>query len=166
MTDFLELLEAVTDRKRTELGQVRRSLTILCTVPGPGGVTVLNSIALTHPAQSVSAGDGDRISFKDVDIYTPANVLLVKGLTFELKIGGSLLLTGHNGAGKSSIFRCLGGLWSVPPPGQIQRPGGLASGLHQEVFYVPQKPYNVHGTLVELAVGETVISMTPPVYPY
>ena len=25
------------------------------------------------------------------------------------------------------------------------RPGGLASGLHQEVFYVPQKPYNVHG---------------------
>jgi ATP-binding cassette subfamily D (ALD) protein 3 len=72
----------------------------------------------------------------------------------------------QNGAGKSSIFRCLGGLWSIPC-GQItryvtcidlgqpsmlnnasaltNRPGGLASGLHQEVFYVPQKPYNVHG---------------------
>ena len=49
---------------------------------------------------------------------------------------------------RSSIFRCLGGLWSIPR-GTIRRPGGLASGLHQECFYVPQKPYNVLGTLVE-----------------
>ena len=60
---------------------------------------------------------------------------------------------------RSSIFRCLGGLWSIPR-GTIRRPGGLASGLHQECFYVPQKPYNVLGTLVEQLTCEP--SVCPP----
>ena len=60
---------------------------------------------------------------------------------------------------RSSIFRCLGGLWNIPR-GTIRRPGGLASGLHQECFYVPQKPYNVLGTLVEQLTCEP--SVCPP----
>lgn len=52
-----------------------------------------------------------------------------------------------NGAGKSSIFRCLGGLWDIPT-GRITKPGG-ESGLHTEVFYLPQKPYQVLGTLLD-----------------
>ena len=59
--------------------------------------------------------------------------------------------TGHNGAGKSSIFRCLGGLWAVPE-GEITKPGSATSGLHQDVFYLPQKPYNVIGTLYVTAL--------------
>ena len=43
---------------------------------------------------------GDSIAFENVDIYTPADVLLVKDLSFKLEVGESLLLTGHNGAGK------------------------------------------------------------------
>jgi ABC-type uncharacterized transport system fused permease/ATPase subunit len=39
---------------------------------------------------------GDCIAFDDVDVYTPADVLLVKGLSFKLEQGGSLLLTGHS----------------------------------------------------------------------
>ena len=60
------------------------------------------------------------------------------------------LLTGHNGAGKSSVFRCLAGLWKIPE-GTIQKPGGAAgdSSLAGTVFYLPQKPYNVLGTLVD-----------------
>lgn len=61
--------------------------------------------------------------------------------------GDSLLLTGHNGAGKSSIFRCLGGLWTIPK-GTITKPGS-AEGLNVDVFYIPQKPYQVLGTLSE-----------------
>ncbi len=49
---------------------------------------------------------------------TPKGVTLVTGLSFEMPKGGSLLLTGHNGAGKSSIFRCLGGLWNIVSPKQ------------------------------------------------
>jgi hypothetical protein len=43
---------------------------------------------------------------------------------------------------------CLGGLWKIPQ-GSITRPGGAtgSSGLNQTVFYIPQKPYNVIGTL-------------------
>ena len=43
----------------------------------------------------------------------------------------------------------MGGLWNIPS-GVITKPGGASSaGLHQEVFYLPQKPYNVLGTLVD-----------------
>jgi ABC-type uncharacterized transport system fused permease/ATPase subunit len=90
--------------------------------------------------------DGDGIAFEGVDVYTPNGKLLVKELNVALDIGGSLLLTGHNGAGKSSIFRCLGGLWNVPK-GKITKPGGNAESLSGTVFYLPQKPYNVLGSL-------------------
>ena len=97
---------------------------------------------------------------------------MVENLSFVLKKGESLLLTGHNGAGspyslsssfpphlpllillplpplgKSSIFRCLGGLWNAE--GTIIKPGSAESGLHQEVYYLPQKPYTVLGTLAD-----------------
>ncbi len=58
-------------------------------------------------------------------------------------------LTGCNGSGKSSLFRCLGALWEVPEGGTITKPGGNASGLNAGVFYLPQKPYNVVGTLAD-----------------
>eukprot|EP00659_Diplonema_papillatum_P008489 gene8489-13107_t len=94
---------------------------------------------------------GDRIAFDHVDVRTPDGSLLVRDLSFAIEKGTSLLLTGHNGAGKSSIFRCLGGLWNTTV-GSIVKPGGKAGdGLHQQggVYYLPQKPYNVRGTLKE-----------------
>ena len=97
--------------------------------------------------------EGDRIAFDDVDVYTPTGNLLVKNLTFEVDSDNdSLLLTGHNGAGKSSIFRCLAGLWKIPK-GKITKPKakveGSRSSLAGDVYYLPQKPYNVIGTLVD-----------------
>ena len=61
-------------------------------------------------------------------------------LSFRLEKGSSILLTGHNGAGKSSIFRCMGGLWNIPH-GTITKPGGASSsGLHQSIFYLVSAP--------------------------
>jgi len=89
----------------------------------------------------------DRIEFENVQVFTPTGHLLVKDLNFFIETGTSMLLTGCNGSGKSSIFRCLGSLWSVPEGGIITKPGGGHAGLDEEVFYLPQKPYNVLGTL-------------------
>ena len=62
--------------------------------------------------------DENKIAFKNVDVYTPTDVLLLKNLNFSIQLGESLLLTGCNGSGKSSIFRCLGGLWKIPKEGK------------------------------------------------
>eukprot|EP00924_Labyrinthula_sp_SR-Ha-C_P003233 snap_masked-scaffold_15-processed-gene-3.11-mRNA-1 protein AED:0.06 eAED:0.06 QI:0/0/0/0.5/1/1/2/0/1430 len=91
--------------------------------------------------------DDNMIKFENVQVFTPLGHLLVKDLNFHIEHGTSMLLTGVNGSGKSSIFRCLGSLWNVPEPGVITKPGGNEPGLNKLVFYLPQKPYNVLGTL-------------------
>ena len=88
------------------------------------------------------------IVFDDVSISTPTGHKLVTGLSFIIKPGENFLLCGPNGAGKSSIFRCLGGLWPIDG-GKILRPAGDTTGLHSLAFYLPQKPYTVHGTLLQ-----------------
>ena len=87
------------------------------------------------------------IAFENVQVFTPTNNLLIKDLNFRIESGTNMLLTGCNGSGKSSIFRCLGGLWTIPEGGTISKPGGNSVGLNAAVFYLPQKPYNVLGTL-------------------
>ena len=39
-----------------------------------------------------------------------------------------------------------GGLWKTPT-GTITKPGAGEAGLHHSIFYLPQKPYNVLGSL-------------------
>jgi len=94
---------------------------------------------------------GPVISFDRVTIETPTKQTLLKQLTFELREGQTLLVCGHNGVGKSSIIRCLCALWPIPE-GRISRPGGAVQAeedlhLHDELYYLPQKPCNVLGSL-------------------
>ena len=65
---------------------------------------------------------------------------LVSGLTFDVDSGDSLLIMGPSGAGKTSILRAAAGLWS-DGSGTITRVGG------GDVFFVPQRPYVVLGSL-------------------
>lgn len=94
----------------------------------------------------------DTIKFEGVEVCTPVEPprVLVEELSWELPHGKSLLLTGHNGAGKSSIFRCLGELWPIAK-GTISRPGATATPFEnlENIFYVPQRPYLSMGTIAD-----------------
>lgn len=79
------------------------------------------------------------IDFERVTLSTPNGDILVKELTFSIKPKQSVIIAGPNGSGKSSLFRVLGGLWTVES-GKITRP------MAKQLFYICQKPYLTLGT--------------------
>ncbi|CUM64980.1 uncharacterized protein PRCAT00002598001 [Priceomyces carsonii] len=85
---------------------------------------------------------GDEITFKDVELITPANVTLIEKLNFSIKHGQHLLIAGPNGSGKSSLFRMLGGLWPC-------KSGEIIIPTTENMFYLPQRAYMCKGSLRE-----------------
>lgn len=83
----------------------------------------------------------DRVTLFPPGAATATTTLpLVSDLTFDVARGDSLLVMGPSGAGKTSILRAAAGLWS-DGGGRITRVGG------GDVFFVPQRPYVVLGSL-------------------
>lgn len=80
------------------------------------------------------------IAARDLTIIVPRrDQTLVRSLTFEHREGG-LMISGASGAGKSSVFRVLAGLWKRGS-GEIVRPPLV------DCVFLPQKPYLVIGSL-------------------
>lgn len=82
----------------------------------------------------------EKICFENVPILSPNGDTLIKEMTFEIKPGMNLMITGPNGCGKSSLFRILGELWPVFG-GKVSKP------QIDKIFYIPQRPYLPNGSL-------------------
>lgn len=81
------------------------------------------------------------ISLDNLTVKTPnATRVLIRDLTVKLPPGGSLLIMGESGSGKSSLLRTISGLWSCGE-GHIGRPP------YRNMMFLPQRPYMIPGTL-------------------
>jgi ABC-type uncharacterized transport system fused permease/ATPase subunit len=68
----------------------------------------------------------EAITLENVDIVTPSGVCLAQGIDLSIERGHSLMVTGHNATGKSSLFRVLSGLWPLQT--------GSVSGPKEHVY--------------------------------
>ncbi len=114
------------------------------------GITRLETFAtaLDQPAAKaitqtpiIESREESRLALAHVTLQTPNyQQTFLRDATAEVPPGKGLLITGASGAGKSSVLRAVAGLWNAGA-GHISRPP------LQEMFFLPQRPYMVLGSL-------------------
>lgn len=109
----------------------------------------VESLDLKVPARGGRASSSSRV--------------LIRGLDLSVDQGSSLLIMGPSGSGKTSLLRATAGLWQSGS-GRITTYGtsvGRAEGSG-EIFFVPQRPYMVLGTLRDQILYPTWASSANP----
>lgn len=85
--------------------------------------------------------DQRTLVLEKLTVSTPGGAReLIRELDFKLEPGGSLLVMGESGSGKSSLLRTIAGLWNSGE-GRIGRPA------YRNMMFLPQRPYMVPGSL-------------------
>ena len=122
-----------------------------------GRRTLLGAIS-----DSAVPGSSDSVPFTHDD-----DMVLPLGIDFALHRGDRVLVVGPSGAGKSSFIRAISGLWrvgygdvtwfstlqSMYTLGDSSVPSDISKANNEsapkDVFFLPQKPYNLLGSLRE-----------------
>lgn len=89
--------------------------------------------------ESRPASQSGGLIIRDADVVTPdLSNTLIKDLNLTLEAGGSLLIVGPSGIGKSSLLRAISGLWDLQK-GSISCNTSAAMFLPQNC-YIPDIP--------------------------
>ncbi|KAI5833092.1 hypothetical protein K523DRAFT_343601 [Schizophyllum commune Tattone D] len=147
--------------------------------------TLISTLLNLPPLPAVSSDADDTIELSHVDVGIPLTIAkdpismsaedvdltgaspdssppLVKDLSFLLKEGDHLMITGANGVGKTAVARVLAGIWA--PQGAsavVRRPApspypfsssSSSTSIRPPVFVVPQRAYMVTGSLLDQVI--------------
>jgi putative ATP-binding cassette transporter len=86
---------------------------------------------------------GRRVAYEGVTLETSKEGrVLLQDLSLDLPEGRRLVITGHNGAGKTALVTATAGLWKAGR-GRIVRPAA------PDVMFLPQQPYAIAGKLLD-----------------
>jgi ABC-type uncharacterized transport system fused permease/ATPase subunit len=97
------------------------------------------------PCCSACVTNGSEVGVEKLTCRTPTGEILFKNMTFNVRSGESVIIMGPSGCGKSSLLRVIAGLWPFEA-GRVSRPEVIGNG---GLFFVPQRPYIIEGTLRE-----------------
>ncbi|MSP20882.1 MAG: ABC transporter ATP-binding protein/permease [Alphaproteobacteria bacterium] len=89
---------------------------------------------------AVAAAGENRLHIRRVELKKPEGAPMSRSIDATVGAGESVLVKGASGAGKTTLFRALSGLWPFGA-GEIELP---AQG---KVLFLPQRPYLPLGTL-------------------
>lgn len=172
---------------------------------GEALVSAASALSL-HPAGGVSRKNGEkeetsppRLFVRDLTVRAPGRAArerppLVEALDLILRPGGSLLVMGPSGAGKTSLLRAVAGLWeqgrgevrwtveddvfdrvgkrdgdggtasaatNAEPSGSSSESAPNASTETSGLYFLPQRPYLVLGTLRQQLLYPTWVKNEP-----
>ena len=100
----------------------------------------LNSEYIDEPLE-----EGEIARLEGVQCKTPLGTILFQNLSFSIIKGQNIIVMGKSGCGKSSLLRILAGIWKSEE-GRVLRPPKIGK---DGVFFLPQKPLMVSGSLRE-----------------
>lgn len=82
------------------------------------------------------------IEVKNLDVYLPTGHKQISAKDMVITQGEKILIKGRSGAGKTTLFRVLAGIWPYAD-------GNVSLPADKKVIVLPQKPYFPIGTLIE-----------------
>lgn len=159
----LETSEDAGEKAMTELGKASAASGSDYAVAAGSGCTAAagsDRAAVAEPAKSPAVAC---ISLEDVSFGYEEEKMVLKHLSFEIKTGEQVTMTGRTGAGKSTIFKLLLGLYR-PQKGCVKIYGQdaylLPDSIRRRLFgCVEQSFKRVPGTVLEqITLSDPMIS--------